>query len=218
MTRVVLAFAIICTSLFAQQSTASSHTLKEPTITFTFDNPELPLPHYTLAVAADGEAQYTLPPSSDAPAGMVTTFRVSNASRDKAFSLAGKLNHLAGNFDFKKHRVAFTGWRTFTYKSGATTNTTRFNWSENSAANELASLFEGIAATIEAENQLRYLRKYDKLGLNSYLGTLEKRAKSGWFKELPILSKVLNELSNDPEVMNIARQRAQRLAQAAAIQ
>ena len=207
-----------CTSLLAQEPTAASPPLEEPTLTLVFDNPELPLPHYTLSLGADGEARYALPPTADAPAGMVTIFHVSNASRDRAFALAAKLNNLSGNFDFTKHRVAFTGWRTFTYKSGATANTTRFNWSENPTANELASLFEGIAATMEAETQLRYLRKYDKLGLNTYLGNLEKRAKSGWVKELPILSKVLNELSSDPEVMNIARQRAQRLAQAAAVQ
>jgi hypothetical protein len=201
----------------AQQAN-TTEPLKEPMIILTFDNPELPLPHYTLSLGADGEVRYALPPSPDAPAGMATTLHISSASRDRAFSLARALNNLDGNFDYAKHRIAFSGWRTFTYKSGATTNTTRFNWSDNSAANELASLFEGIAATIEAENQLRYLRKYDKLGLNNYLGALEKKAKSGWVKELPILSKVLTELSRDPEVMNIARQRAQRLAQAASMQ
>ncbi len=217
MMRFLLLGLLSCASLLAQdQSTPPA--LKEPTITLVFDNPELPVPHYTLSLASDGEARYVLPPTTDAPAGMADTFHVSNTTRDKAFALAGKLNNLSGNFDFTKHRVAFTGWRTFTYKSGATANTTRFNWSENPAANELASLFEGVAATVEAETQLRYLRKYDKLGLNTYLGNLEKRAKSGWVKELPILSKVLNELSSDPEVMNIARQRAQRLAQAAAVQ
>jgi hypothetical protein len=214
----LLLLAMSCVSLFAQESTSPPPALKEPTITLVFDNPELPVPHYTLSLGADGEARYVLPPRVDAPAGLVTTLHLSKISREKAFALAANLNHLTGNFDFTKHRVAFTGWRTFTYKSGATANTTRFNWSENPSANELAALFEGIAATIEAENQLRYLRKYDKLGLNSYLGNLEKKAKSGWVKELPILSNVLNELAQDPEVMNIARQRAQRLAQAAAVQ
>jgi hypothetical protein len=183
-----------------------------------FDNPEQPLLRYTLTLGADGSARYEVPPSADAAAGIVSTFKISDANRDKAFGLAKSLNNLDGNFDFTKHRIAFTGWRTFTYRSGAKVHSTRFNWSETKAATELAALFEGIAATLEAESQLRYLRKYDKLGLNAYLGTLEKKAKSGWLKELPLLAKVFSELSNDPGVMNIARQRAQRLARAAGTQ
>jgi hypothetical protein len=210
---------ILAGTLLAQEpAPTATSALKEPTITLAFDNPEQPLPHYTVAIGADGSALYEVPPKPESPAGMVTSFKVSDATREKAFALAKALNNLDGNFDFTKHRIAFSGWRTFTYRAGATVHTTRFNWSETQAANALASLFEGIAATLEAESRLRYLRKYDKLGLNEYLGNLEKRAKSGGMKELPLLSKVLTELSNDPDVMNIARQRAQRLAQAARTQ
>jgi hypothetical protein len=214
----VLVFFLLSTCTFAQGPSSGGAPLKEPCISLQFEYEHSQPQMYTLSIGADGNARYEVPGSLQDPEEKVTNFRVSDATRDKVFALAQKLRNFDGDFEYKKHRVAFSGWRTFTYKNGAVRHSAKYNWSETPAANEIASLFEGIAATLEAESQLRYLRKHDKLGLNAFLGTLEKRAKSGWVKELPLLSKVLAELSTDPEVMNIARQRAQRLAQSAQAQ
>ena len=72
-------------------------------------------------------------------------------------------------------------------------------------------MFQGIASTLHGEAELIRLRKFDKLGLDAQLKLMEDQAKSGWLKEIGVITQVLNEIKSDPKVMGMARTRAERL-------
>jgi hypothetical protein len=211
--RPLIVAVIFCAAGFSQQLPSS--TAHKAHIDFTFENPNVEPTHYTLTVDRDGGAEYNSGRPEDSANSAPEKFKLSAATRDRIFELAKSVNYFDGDWDFKKHRVAFSGTRTFTYAEAETRHSTKFNWTENPTLSELSGIFEGISATLESETKLNYLRRYDKLGLNAQLARMEQMAKSGWLKELQLLSQVLNQVANDPSVMNIARERAQKLGRMA---
>ena len=183
-----------------------------PTVRFSFENQEMKPPAYEISIDAAGGGEYSAQDETPSPdAATRRHFQVSKATRDRILSLTENLRRFRGDYEFRKHRIAFSGTKVFTYSEGAEEYSTKFNWSENKDITELAALFQGIATTLQAEADLRRLRKFDKLGLDAKLKLMEQQAKSGWLKEIDIISKVLNEIKSDPQVMGMARARAQRL-------
>lgn len=142
-------------------------------------------------------------------------FTLSPALCHEIFDLAVSLHYFDGDFQFKKHKVANTGDRWLGYFAPGISHRTAFTYSDNPQVQRVAAIFEGISTTIQTEATLRHLRRYDRLGLNQQLATVENQVKSGWLLELSLLRPLLEELANDPQLMNIARQRAQRILRAA---
>lgn len=183
-----------------------------PTVRFTFENPDLTPATYEISVDAAGDGDYFSRDQGDAGGeGLRRRFQVSKTTRNRIFELTTALRQFRGDFEFRKHRVAFSGHKTFTYTEGAEEYSTRFNWSENKEITELAALYQGIAATLHAEAELVRLRKFDRLGLDAQLKRMEQQVKSGWLKEIQIIARVLGEVRSDPKVMDMARARADRL-------
>jgi hypothetical protein len=191
---------------------------QQPQVTLKFDYGQTKPNHYTLNIRSDGTADYES--YDDDSAGEDEHFRrsfvVSGETRDMVFAAAEKLNHFRGDFDFKKHKIAFTGKKTMIYSANGKSESTSFNFSENELLQKTMEQMEAISVTLEAEQRLRFLRRFDKLGLNTELGTLEKRAELGWLKELHLIAGCLQEISNDTSVVSVARTRAMRLMKLAA--
>lgn len=209
----ITALALLLTGLASAQNIFTEGIKGNiPSVRFNFENPDLSPAAYELSVDITGDAEYTSREADSDPASTSPRrFQVSKPTRDRIFALTESLRQFRGDYEFKKHRVSFTGHKTFTYTEGAEQYSTRFNWSENRDITELAALFQGIAATLEAEARLIHLRKHDKLGLDAKLKHMEQQAKNGWLKEISIIAKVLNEIKNDSKVMGMARDRAGRL-------
>jgi hypothetical protein len=202
---------LLSTGLFPQAAKS-----QEPAkIQFTFENANLDPAFYSLSVSENGEAEYANSPSDSSDSASVTRFRISAPTRERIFELTKALNYFDGDFDYRKHRIAFSGKRTFSYSGKGMKHSTSFNWSENQRISELASIFEGIASTLEYQTKLDYLRRHDKLGLNAELAKMEKQVKSGFLKELQLVKAELTELANDRSIMQIARDRAGRLSRIA---
>jgi hypothetical protein len=138
-------------------------------------------------------------------------FTMSAANRDKVFRLAQQAGYFNGNFDYKKHAMANTGKKTLTYADISRHYQTTYNWSENTAIDQLTELFTGISNTIEHGRKLEFLHRFDKLGLEAELKGMEDAAQNHYLAELPMIAPVLESIANDPSVLNIARQRARRL-------
>ena len=212
-----LAALFLCVSAMSAQAPAPSPVAYAPVlpaVTFAFDNPQINPTHYEITIDSQGKAVYRSRYNEEI--GTVygdadREFSVAPATKERIFALANAANQFEGDFQFKKHRIAFTGDRTLTYSAADAKHTTSFTWSETPSIQELSSLLEGISATLEAEPRLRHLRRFDRLGLNEQLAKLEKLAQGGWLREAQLLAPVLKELAGDSSVMNIARQRAQRL-------
>lgn len=172
---------------------------------------------YTITVHSTGTARYISSnparpaENREADPEYSTEFVMSEPGRTKVFNLAKQAGYFNGDFDYKKHTLAFTGTKTLTYADISHNYQTTFNWSENPAIDQLARLFSGISSTVEHGRKLVFLRRFDKLGLEAELKGMESEAQSGFLAELQIIAPTLESLANDSSILHIARVRAQRL-------
>lgn len=191
-----------------------------PTVTFTFDWPSMEPHHYIISVDSGGDAAYQswlTEAGEEQSVGdpYMLKFTASAGARQRIFNLARQLNYFHGDFEYRKHRVAMTGEKTLVYADPDKRYETRYNWSENSAIEVLTVLFEGMSTTVESGRRLTRLLRFDRLGLDEELKSLEHAALEQRATELQIIAPTLEQLADDPSVMNIARQRARHLLQMA---
>jgi hypothetical protein len=192
-----------------------------PSVTFTQALPRAIPAYFSLRIDSAGHAAYESRREEGEPGQPQLgepyriEFVISQATAHRIFELAQSLDHFQGDWDFKKHRIADTGRKTFIYSDSSGSHQTTYNWSENRDLQELTDTFQGISNTQEAAYELNRLRRFDRLGLNHQLERMEDMAKNGWLRELQVIAPLLEKLANDREIMNIARQRAQRLLQRA---
>jgi hypothetical protein len=211
----VILTVVLVAPLVAQTQVAEAL----PKVHFTFDHPDLPVTHYDIDIDANGNAHYSSrikgQERGTSEEGIQRDFALSAATRDSLFALVKATNNLSGNFDYTKHKIAFSGTKTISYTDASGTNTAKYGWSENENVTKLTELLEGISGTLEEEPVLARLRRFDKLGLNAELGKMERLAKSGWLRELDLISGILKEIAADTTIMGVARKRAERLLQKA---
>ena len=174
--------------------------------------------NYTVTMDVNGKSHYvsrspTRPPEgSDEPdADYELDFTMSAANRNRILQLAKDLNYFNGNFDYTQHRVANTGKKTLTYTDFSRSFYTTFNFSENKAIEDITQIFQGISNTVEHGRKLQFMRRFDKLALASELQAMEGMLQSHYLAELQIIAPILKNISNDPNLMHLARRSASRL-------
>lgn len=187
-----------------------------PTVTFTLDWPQAHPPYYSIAVDSAGRAAYTaVDDKKETGEPYMLKFTVSHTVRERVFADAQALGYFQGNFDFTRHKVAFTGAKTIAYTDPTRNTKTSYNWSENRELMSLTQLFQGMANAIEGGRKLERMLRFDRLGLNDELKELELQAKDNYLAEVHLIQPVLQQIADDPGVMDVARQRARRLLQLA---
>jgi len=183
-----------------------------PTVTYSQDWPASHPPYYSIAVDSAGRGAYTAVDDKDQAGNpYILKFTVSHAVRERIFDDARALQYFNGQFDFTRHKVAFTGHKTLSYAGPERQFKTTFNWSQNPTLMSLTQLFIGIGNTIMGGRKLQYLHRFERLGLNDALQEMEELAKADYLAEVHIITPVLRQIADDPAVMEIARQRARRL-------
>jgi hypothetical protein len=138
-------------------------------------------------------------------------FVMSQPNREKILKLTQQANFFNGNFDFTKHAMANTGRKTLTYADISRNFQTVYNYSENRAIQDLTQLFQNISNTLDFGRRLAFRYKYDKLGLEAELKAMEEAASSHNLAEVQVIAPVLQQIADDPTVLNIARQRAKKI-------
>jgi hypothetical protein len=140
-------------------------------------------------------------------------FEVSSALRAKMFELAGQLNRFQGQ-DLDVHRkIAYLGEKTFRWEQGTDAHETKFNYTLNSAANQLLQIFEGLARQQELVTLLERRMKYDRLGINDALLQFETDLNRNLLPEPRRALDKLDQIAGDSRFVEIARQRARALAE-----
>lgn len=191
-----------------------------PTVTFTFNwSQGIPWQTYTITVEADGKTHFQGTPAPDPATGSDTDpiqqdFTMSEANRSKIFDLARKLNYFQGDYDSHLKRIAQTGSKTLEYKSATVHGSTTYNWSQNADVQELTRLFIAIANTLDYGRKLTFGYRFDKLGLDARLKELQNLKDNHYAEELNAIEPILRKIADDPNMMNISRQAAQRLLSA----
>lgn len=170
---------------------------------------------YAVSVEPDGRASYESQPRVEQKANssddsFKMDFIVSEPTRTKIFELTKELNYFQGDFE-SKYKVANTGSKTLTYRNGDKVSKTTLNYSNNPRMKELIDIFQRMSTTFEMSRKLDYDIRFDKLGLDRDLKSMEEMNKDHNLMELQVISPTLERIANDPAVMNISRQRARRL-------
>jgi hypothetical protein len=125
------------------------------------------------------------------------------------FQVADQLKHFNGNWDYKKGRIAFTGTKTLSFKDAGNGYSTTYNWSDNVQIQQLTALFQSISETIELGRKLADTYRFDKLGVDAVLKSMEEAAKSNQLAEIQAVQPILSKLAKDSSLMNISRRRAE---------
>src|SRR5215475_6175851 len=140
-------------------------------------------------------------------------FEVSAALRAKMFDLAGQMNHFQ-NQDLDVHRkIANLGEKTFRWEQGSEAHEVKFNYTLNTAAAQLLQIFEGLARQQELVELLERRMKYDRLGINDAILQFETDLNRNMLPEPQRVLPVLDQISSNPQFVEIARQRARTLAE-----
>jgi hypothetical protein len=140
-------------------------------------------------------------------------FEVGAALRGKMFDLAGQMNHFQ-NQDLDVHRkIANLGEKTFRWEQGAEAHEVKFNYTLNTAAAQLLQIFEGLARQQELVVLLERRMKYDRLGINDALLQFETDLNRNMLPEPQRALPALDQISGNPQFVEIARQRARTLAE-----
>jgi len=175
---------------------------------------------FLITVDATGRATYQSQPHTEAdqtPADpFELKFMATEKIRSEIFDRARELNYFQGNLDYMgKERIARTGDKTLSYTAEGKTTKATFNWSPNPKAEDLASLFQQMSNCFELGRKLDYALRFDKLGVDERLKQLESLERRGYLPGVQVLVPILERVLNDPNTMNITRQRANYLLYAA---
>ena len=186
----------------------------QPTVAFGFSFPGSQPEHYAISIPANGNATYfsdgKLTPDSDSDAFRVE-FSISEETRTRLFDLARRANYFDGELDSKKKGLASTGVKTLTYKDAQRVRQATYNYSQIPPVQELTRIFQSLSTTLEFGRRLDYYHRYQKLALDDELKRMEDMAKQNSLEELAAVAPMLQQIANDPTVINPVRARAQRL-------
>lgn len=185
------------------------------TVTFSLDFPGSEPEHYSIRAESDGRAQYEcsakISTDSEDSETYQTDFTFSDATRSRIFDLAAQARYFSGKIDSGNHKLAFTGAKKLAYKDSQRSFTADYNFSLLPPVQQLTALFQSVGATLDFGRRLAHYHRYQKLALDDELKRMETQARSGELTELQAVKPVLQQIYDDPSVINMVRARAQRI-------
>lgn len=107
--------------------------------------------------------------------------------------------------------VARTGVKKITYANGIAQSSCEFNFSDDDALNRAASAFIAMEETMAIGKELARLHRFDRLGLDAEMETLQRELDNGYAIEPGNIAAVLQSLADDDRVMDRVRRRAARI-------
>ncbi len=190
-------------------------------VAFKFDwDQGRPWLKYTISVDDAGNAHFEgvgNPIESGDGDSYAQEFTISDVNRQKIFELAKKANYFQGDLEAKAKNIARTGQKTLQYHGnsqggGAAINSSStYNYSSSAEVQELTRLFQAIATTIDFGRKLAFQYRFDKLGLDARLYSLQQMQDGHFAEELQAIEPILQKIANDPNMMHINRVAAKQL-------
>lgn len=208
----------LATAARSQQSPSGSNRAAA-TVTFTLDFPQSNPEHYSISIDESGHARYECSgqvEQDSEPQSYQAEFDVTPGSREKIFEWAKQAQFFSGNIDSKNGKLAFTGAKVLSYQDGQHSYTARYNYSNLAPVKQLTAFFQDLAATLEYGRRMAYDHRYQKLALDAELKQMESQARNGELNEMQSVAPVLQEIVDDPLVLNGVRARAKELLETAA--
>ena len=191
--------------LFLAVGTATAQTIR-----FDFNLPKSRPTEYHLTLTSAGTAIFD-EPASDSQDAYHSEFHIDPARTAEVFATAKSLNYFDGDYQYRKHKVADTGEKRFTYEADGKTTTTTFHYSENGPIRQLTDWFQSVAATQEFARKATFDRRFDKLSLDNDVKSFVDEVKAGRATQVQSIRPVLEQIADDPAVLKTVRQRIKEL-------
>ena len=179
-----------------------------------YDRPGLPVPHWKIAIAPRGAAEYTGKPEKGVDPGVVT-FRISDAGRAKLGDLLGRSKGMQP-CETRTKGLANMGLKSVTFAAvdGPEVHC-NFNYTDNKPLGEALAYIVALAGTVQTGLELDRLHRYDRLGLDPVMVRLSDDVKEGRAVEMGAIRPTLDSLVTDEAVLERVRMRAQQLLELA---
>lgn len=211
--------AVVCLALTAPLA-ANGQAKPAADVTFQadFSDPGLTPSQWTLTLRPDGTGHFRSligKPPADAeqvsfPPAVNRDIQVSSTFAARVFDTAGR--HRWFNEPCESHlKVAFQGWKTFTYSGPQGKGSCTFNYSKDKEIQSLADSLEGVAETILEGARLEMLLLHDKLGLDAEMEFLVEAVGDGRAQQICVIRDTLERLAEDDTVLERVRRRARML-------
>jgi len=113
-------------------------------------------------------------------------------------------------------KVAFQGWKTFTYTGPLGQGSCTFNYSNDKDMQALGDSIVGVSQTIFEGARLEMLLQHDRLGLDAEMEFLAEAVADGRAQQIYAIREILERLAQDDGVLERVRKRAKALLDRAA--
>ncbi|MFY9746753.1 MAG: hypothetical protein WA891_03445 [Acidobacteriaceae bacterium] len=209
----MLLLALLAPPLSAQTSLTAAH------ITYTFEHPQLQPSRFTISIDETGAGRFTSQPGpapTDATDGVFPTpldrpIVLDDSLRANLFRYARSHNFFATRCSTTQTSLAFTGNKTLAYSGPDGSGSCTFVWAGDPALQRIADQLGAVAFTIEEGRRLALEVQHDRLGLDAELESLQDAVKDHRALDLPNIAPQLQTITQDQQVMDRARKRAQAL-------
>ncbi len=183
-----------------------------------FSNPDFSPPQWTLVLQADGSGHFRSQKGSTSRTGL-KEIEAPNVDRDIQVSkeFAGSVfaeaqSHNWFNTPCESHlKVAFEGWKTFTYDGPQGQGSCTFTYSRDKELQTLGESMQAVSETILEGARLEVLLQHDRLGLDQEMEFLTQAAQDGRAQQLFAIRDILERLAQDDDVLERVRKRARAL-------
>jgi hypothetical protein len=188
---------------------------QSPVIQVEFTDDQLDPSHWTLTFNPDGNGHFSseagkppdgTPPQVDAP-NVDRDIQLSADFASHVFEMAHRKKLFNMQCDGRL-KVAFQGWKKFSYTGEDGTGSCTFNYSKDKEMQELGESVQAVAETIIEGARLEKLLQHDRLGLDREMEYLVDAADTGRAQQICTIRQILVKLADDDEVLERVRKRA----------
>lgn len=135
-------------------------------------------------------------------------YEVGRQEAARLFEWAADLGYFSRSVASKR-KVASTGRKLLRYEaSGEVRGEAVFDYTEDPAAREMASWFVRLAETQQHLHTLERLYRFDRLGVDQALVSLESAFERDRIVAPGLLEPILNQIAEQDRIMHVARARA----------
>ena len=165
------------------------------------------IPEYTsLTVDSNGDGTYDGRQLDEPP--KPRALKLSPKTTQTLFQMAAGLGDFRSLTLESNKNVANLGLKTFIYRHDGREYKVQFNYTRNKHAQELLSVFEGIADVEQHIGTLEYSSRYDVLGLPSALTRVEIDLNNKELVDPELMVPILKKIAGDSQYLHIAQVRA----------
>lgn len=193
------------------------HGAPDPLLRVDFSNPGLTPSQWTLEFHPDGTGHFVSQKANaasgdkliEAPA-IDRDIRVSPKFAAHAFQIAQ--HHKFFNAACESHlKVAFQGTKKLSYTGPQGTGSCEFNYSRDAEIQGLGDSLVAVATTIVEGARLETLLQHDPLGLDEEIQNMKEAVDDGRAQQVCSIRKILQQLADNPAVLDRVRKRARAL-------